>query len=363
MKIVVDILPIKSDGSAGGAVGFTIQILNELVGKFEIIALCTQKSKSYLGKMLDDRIKLKTVKYYKVTRSLFYLKKQGDVLFCPFGAINFYNRKVPIVSTVLDIQHEYYPHFFDEAELLHRQTFYKRIVKQATKVVCISDYTRETFCEKYGFSLKDSSTIYIPIPNPKNKDENVLQKYNLQVNKYILYPANFWKHKNHKKLLLALKKYLDSAEDKRYKLVLTGNTLDAEGIVNEIEVIGLAENVVITGYVDESEVISLLKSSKGLIFPSLFEGFGIPIVEAMAANKLIACSNVTSLPEIGADTIFYFDPNKIDEIVKGIEFLLNNDVDENIIRSYENKLKLFNKDIIEKKYEDIFYAALYNKEK
>src|SRR5208282_763215 len=85
---------------------------------------------------------------------------------------------------------------------------------------------------------------------------------------------------------------------------------------------GLGEHVVFPGYLPDGEFAILLHGSRALIFPSLFEGFGIPLLEAMAAGKPVLCSNLTSLPEIAGDAALLFDPRKPEEIAAAIERIM-----------------------------------------
>ena len=122
------------------------------------------------------------------------------------------------------------------------------------------------------------------------------------------------------------------------------------------------ECTVITGYVTDEELYSILKNAKGLIYPSLFEGFGIPIVEAMHLHKLIACSNLTSLPEIGCDAIFYFNPKKPDDILAGIRYLAENEMTNDIIQQYETKLNDYKTEKMVEEYLKVLKDVVSKKE-
>lgn len=382
MKIAVDVLSIRPDGSAGGATGFAIELIKGFATRqnVEVLVLCGEWNIKYLKKILPSTVKYKQVigtrKYFgisridrvinKITRSFEkkdMLKDNNvDILFCPFSAATYKERKIPTVSTILDIQHEFYPQFFTPQELEHRRKFYRDIVKSVERVVCISDYTKKTFCEKYGFDEKRAQTIYIAIQNRfQNKDDGILQRLNISENKYIVYPANFWEHKNHKLLLNAFSMY--AVENKDVKLVLTGNPLEQKKYYEDlIEQFGIREQVVITGYITNEELYGILDHAKGLIYPSLFEGFGIPVVEAMHLHKLIACSNLTSLPEIGCDSIYYFNPKKPDEIVAGIKYLFQSEVTDAIIKEYDAKLKMYETDKMVDAYLQAFKDTIADKE-
>ncbi len=376
MRIAVDLLPIRPDGAAGGATGFAIELVKGLSKKQDvsIVVICAEWNKSYLEEELPSNIDFfqsnVTTKRYTgrirvdalINRVLGHFRRQKsleekniDILYCPFSAPTNKIKGVPCISTILDIQHEYYPQFFAPEELQHRRDFYNQIVKKVERVVCISDYTKETFCEKYNYPIDRAETVYIAIQNRfTDKDDSVLDRLGVEKNKYIVYPANFWEHKNHKLLLNAFAMYIEKTGTE-LKLVLTGNALDKTDYYNDlISSMKLDKNVVITGYVSKEELYSILDNSKGLIYPSLFEGFGIPVVEAMHLHKPIACSNLTSLPEIGCEAIYYFNPKKPDEIYKGIEYLEKTVASKAMIDEYEAKLEEYT----DEKMVDSYYRVL-----
>lgn len=382
MKIAVDVLSIREDGSAGGATGFALELIKGFArsSNVQVLVLCADWNREVLKKCLPGNVQLCQVvgetRYTGIGRidrrinqivrkfrtGSVLSKNNIDILFCPFSAASFKEKGIPTVSTILDIQHEYYPQFFAPQELQHRRNFYQEIVRKVERVVCISDYTKVTFCEKYGYPLERAQTIYIAIQNRFDKeDSTILNRLNIEEQKYIVYPANFWEHKNHKLLLNAFAMYANEHTD--MKLVLTGNPLEqADYYKDLLKALKIEDLTVITGYVTNEELYSILKNSKGLIYPSLFEGFGIPIVEAMHLRKLIACSNLTSLPEIGCKGICYFNPQKPDDILEGIKFLAQNKISEDTIAEYEEKLKEYETDKMVQEYLAVFKDVIEKKE-
>jgi glycosyltransferase involved in cell wall biosynthesis len=145
-------------------------------------------------------------------------------------------------------------------------------------------------------------------------DNSVITRFGLAPGGYLLYPANFWPHKNHRRLFEALR----LRPNLNVRLVCTGapNAL-MQALAREAEPLG----VVFAGYVSPAELAGLLQSCAGLVFPSLYEGFGMPVLEAMALGKPVLCSNVTSLPEVAGNAAIYFDPASPEQIATAIETL------------------------------------------
>ena len=251
-------------------------------------------------------------------------KLQADLLFCPFTAPFFFDAIVPTVSVVYDLQHVYYPQFLSPAEIEERDRNFRKAIRVSSRVVCISEYVRGTVLNATGMDPERLKTIHILLPrrlaNPKEDVRSkVLEKWGLTSGQYLFYPANFWLHKNHEMLLTAFAIFRSKQRDSGLKLVLTGASgARAEYVRTAAAEMGISDHVLFLGYVPEEELSALLYSCAALIFPSLFEGFGMPLLEAMAAGKPILCANSTSLPEVAGDAALFFDARKPGEIAAAI---------------------------------------------
>ncbi len=150
----------------------------------------------------------------------------------------------------------------------------------------------------------------------------VLERLDLRVGRFLLYPANFWPHKNHRMLLTAFKMYRARNPGSELGLVCTGTpNADMECLRDAVARMELEGAVSFPGDVSDEVFTALIQACQALIFPSLYEGFGIPVLEAMARGKPVLCSRVTSLLEVAGDAAVYFDPRKPAEIVRAIEHI------------------------------------------
>lgn len=250
-------------------------------------------------------------------------KNKYDLLFSPFPVYFSKATNTPIVSVIHDIQFRYYPQFFDTPDLKAREINFKSTCQRSQKIICISDFVRDTILENSILKPEMVKTIYINLPN------RFVNKITLQSHdNFLLYPANFWQHKNHINLFSAFKIYRDQNPDSTLKLVCTGAPVARyESLTAYIHSLGLEKWITLPGYVTDNELAQLMHTCKALIFPSLYEGFGMPVVEAMAIGKPVLCSNVTSLPEIAGDAALLFDPNVPKQIAESIAQIEN---DENL---------------------------------
>jgi len=165
----------------------------------------------------------------------------------------------------------------------------------------------------------------------------------LKPKRYLFYPANFWAHKNHGILLQAFQLFRQKHPESDLKIVLTGALDDRrEMLVADAKRMGLDAHVITPGFLPDREIGILYGHAKGLIFPSLYEGFGIPLLEAMQAGIPVACSNVTSLPEIGDEAVLYFNPRDASEVGQSIEALeFNEELRNELIRKGHERLLFF----------------------
>src|SRR5262245_25695204 len=211
----------------------------------------------------------------------------------------------PAVTTVLDLQHEEHPEFFGRAELRYRKVVYGWTIRRSRIVVTISEHARHTLIERHGLAPERVRAIHLAV------DHDVFTPGSGERGGYLLYPARPWAHKNHARLYEAFARLRRGRPGLR--LVLTG-----EGDYGR-----LPDGVESRGRVSRVELVELYRGAAAVVFPSLYEGFGMPVVEAMACGCPVACSNTTSLPEIAGDAARLFDPLDVDEIAAAVEDVLD----------------------------------------
>lgn len=238
-----------------------------------------------------------------------------DVLHFPQNFIVPFRYPGRTVVTFHDLQQEYHPEFFTEGELAWRRRNYLPSARKATHIISISRYTAASLVERYGIPEERITTVHTGAGDDvlEPVDDAPAPAIELPA-RFFYYPAAFWPHKNHARLLEAMAR-LRAQEGFDLPLLLTGmDAADAAPIRAELARLGLEDQVRLLGYVPRADVLRILRQAEFMIFPSLFEGFGIPVVEAMAVGCPVACARATSLPEVvGADGLM-FDPRSVDAI-------------------------------------------------
>lgn len=195
-------------------------------------------------------------------------------------------------------------------------------IHTAKKVIAISKYTKQSIQKHFHIKDNKIAMIYEGVDlerfNPLNAQEFDFAKFQIQPHKYILYVGNVYPHKNIDNLVNVFYNLKQKNDiDKDLKLILVGKKdYFFENIINQVKTLHLEQSVIFPGYVADEELISLYENSLFYVFPSLYEGFGLPPLEAIALGAPIVISNATCLPEIFGEHIEYFDPKSKDNMEK-----------------------------------------------
>ena len=202
----------------------------------------------------------------------------------------------PTVVTLHDVQHRDLPEFFGPARRSFRRLAYDRAARAAAAVIVTSEFVRGRARDALDL---DPSRIHVV---PLAIDHTVFRPEIEERESMILYPARGWPHKNHARLFQA---YTSLRETRpQLRLVLTGGGLE------RLEPV--PEGVEILGEVSASQLASLYRRAACLVYPSLYEGFGIPPLEAMACGCPVAASNAGAIPEVCGDAAVLFDPTDVE---------------------------------------------------
>jgi glycosyltransferase involved in cell wall biosynthesis len=256
--------------------------------------------------------------------------QQSDVIHYPFTIIDPLVLDRPIILTFWDMQHEFYPEFFSRKELRFRAKTFKRSARLATRIIVSAQFTKKCLIEKYSINPSKIDVVYTgfsPIFHVLENDDapdRVRTLYGID-RPFMFYPAATWPHKNHAILLDAMKLLTD-----RWKydgmLVLSGIAMKSQlDVARKIQSLGLTHRVKVLGHVPFSDLPYLYNKARLLVFPSLFEGFGIPLVEAMACGCPVVASDNTTIPEVLGDAGRFFVPTSAEDIAASIWSVWNDD--------------------------------------
>jgi glycosyltransferase involved in cell wall biosynthesis len=210
----------------------------------------------------------------------------------------------PSAITLHDVQHLDLPQLFSRGERAFRSVAYHRSVRSARLVIVPSSFVRDRAVELLSLDPAKIRVIHHGI------DHTLFSPGQSPREPFLLYPARPWPHKNHARLFEAFA--LVRRRRPELRLVLTGGGHGRE----------FPEGVEALGNVSFDELVSFYRRAAAVVFPSLYEGFGLPPLEAMACGCPVACSVAASLPEVCGDAARYFTPDDPDEIAVAVEDVL-----------------------------------------
>ena len=262
--------------------------------------------------------------------------KQGtyDLLFCPLLVLEPLQFDIPSAVMMPDLQHEFFPEFFDPHTLRWYQRCYPLSAHAAQVIFTLSDYTKKTILQKWPVDPHKIEIIPLGVEPefqlpPSAEALATVRSFDLPQD-YVLFPANFWPHKNHTRLLHALRqlvqgRHLDLPDLSNLGLVLTGEPeTGAQRITQEIETLGLQRHVRLLGYLERPVLVAVYHQARALAFVSQFEGFGLPLLEAFHTGLPVLSSRAESCVEIAAGAALHVDANDPSAIAGGLQHLLSN---------------------------------------
>jgi glycosyltransferase involved in cell wall biosynthesis len=213
--------------------------------------------------------------------------------------------EAPTVLTLHDVQHLDLPDLFGAATRRYRARAYDRAAVEADLVVVPSEFVRDRALERLALDPERVVSIHLGVDHERFRPASEHRE------RLLLYPARPWPHKNHARLLEAFA--LLRSADPELRLVLTGAGTEA---------LSGRPGVEARGSVGADELLSLYRRAACLVFPSRYEGFGLPPLEAMACGTPVAAARAGSIPEVCGDAAVLFDPDDAEAIAAGVDAAL-----------------------------------------
>ena len=226
----------------------------------------------------------------------------------------------PYVFTMHDVSPFTRPEFYPKTIRMRLNWLVKKGLRTARLILCISEDCRQTTAELFGVSLDRMVVVHHgvnPKLSPAPQPEILERHYGIR-GKYVLYVGKLEARKNIVRLIEAFSRLI-SETDFGGNLVLAGRRFwDLDGIDETVARCGLADRVQELGYVPDEHLSALYSGAELFVLPSLWEGFGLPVLEAMACGTPVVTSAVSSIPEVAGDAAAFVDPHSVDSIAEGM---------------------------------------------
>jgi glycosyltransferase involved in cell wall biosynthesis len=241
------------------------------------------------------------------------------------------------VFTMHCSSHFVHPEFYDARILWRLNKFLDLGMRKASQIMCVSEHVRELVSERYGVKKDRLPVVYHGVDERFRPIERKLacekiKSYGIE-SPFLLYVGKLTARKNIVRILEAYHRFRNE-DSKDLKLVLVGKrTWKAEGIEETIERLDLKDSIIELGYVRHEDLPCLYAAAELFLFPSLWEGFGIPVIEAMACGTPVITSNNSCLPEVAGGAALLVNPYSVDDIADGIKTVLDDSAYRETLRN------------------------------
>jgi len=275
---------------------------------------------------------------------LFTRRIKPDVFFSPGHYAPRFS-PVPTVISIMDLAFFHFSEYFTKKDLTQLHSWTKYSVQKAKAIITISQATKDDIIKLYGVPESKIHVIYPGIKPDAVLMPHIYPMQELQTkyaisDKYLLFVGTLQPRKNIVRLIEAfslllarhpedsegsskLKQDSSSSTQNDIQLVIVGKKgWKYEDILDAPEKNGITDRVKFLDFVSDEDLQMLYKNAQCFVFPSLYEGFGLPVLEAMRAGCPVITSNVSSLPEAGGDAALYVDPESVSDIASKIEMVL-----------------------------------------
>ena len=267
--------------------------------------------------------------YMDVVLPLFLRKHKPDVMLSADGYLSLLSgcKQIPIIY---DINFEHNPRDIKLKNRIYFKFFFKRFARKAKRIATISEYSKKDIAGYYGIDPAQIDNVSCGINSnfsPLEKQEIIAVRNKWSNGKpYFFFVGSMHPRKNIKRLIDGFNLFKQNTGSD-FKLILAGSILWSKTeIEDSFANSPFKEDIIFTGRLSDDELSGILGAAFALSFVPIFEGFGLPIVEAMQSGVPVICSNVTSMPEVAGDAALMVDPFSIDSIAGSMERLSKDDI-------------------------------------
>jgi glycosyltransferase involved in cell wall biosynthesis len=288
--------------------------------------------------------------YYWFERKLpaVLAKHKADLFFSPDGYLSL-NSHVKSLPVIHDLNFAHRPGDLPFLIRKYYNFYFPRFAQKAARIATVSNYSKLDIHKTFKVPEEKIDVVYNgvnPIYKPVNKEvKDVVKQQFANGGDYFIYVGSLHKRKNIKNILLAFDAFKKNRSS-GFKLVLVGNKMFNDNEIQDtFHHLDFKNDVVFTGRLDNKELKDVLASAYAMLFVPFFEGFGLPLLEAMACGIPVITSEVTSLPEVAGNAALYADPYSIDSILEQMIALTSDDkLYKRLITTGFERLKIFSWD-------------------
>ncbi len=332
MKLAIDLLWVKPKCN-GGIESYIRNLLDGFMARSddnEYVLFCAKdNAKSFDEYLSDSRFTMHIcdISAFDVGKRIIWHNRHFNKLLVSLGIKNCFMpvyckplrrcKKVKYVTTIHDLQQLHFPEYFSKKRRMWMMFAWKRTVKTSDCVVAISEWVKKDIATNFGNSDTNIETILNPIVINKGSEDfsKISKEYGIVKDNYYFVLSSMLKHKNIITAIKVIEKIVKEELDLPKKLVIAGiSESDENRIITYINEHGLKDYCILAGFVSNEVRNTLFENSYAFLFPSVFEGFGMPVVEGLMLGSRVITTKCTSIPEVSKGKAFYVDdPYDVDE--------------------------------------------------
>lgn len=340
---------------AGGSVTYALKLLKEIsiLDKQNQFVIYINKECENINFNVGSNFTIRVLKFEYSSVYLRYFWEQFILPFYVFkdkiDLLHSLGYVTPLFTTakkvvsILDINYKGHSNNMSAIKRFLLGSMINLSAKFSKKIITISDFSKKQIVE---YTKANSNKVIVTLLSGSSDifytenltSASIFKRYNID-NKYIIAFSSPSPHKNIEGLIVAVEEIFKNTPN--LKMVLVGHQNKSQNLKNSIQKHKLSKNIIFTGFVPDEDIEPLLSNAELFVFPSLYEGFGIPLLDAQACRVPVVSSNAGSLPEVGGDAVLYFNPENIIDMRNAISKVLEDDSFANDIveKGLENRLK------------------------
>ena len=299
--------------------------------------------------------------WYQVRLNSFLKRHRPDVLVSPDGGIPLPS-PVPTVAIIHDLNFEHFPADMPFFTRWYYRRYYKQIAHRSTRLVTVSEFSKSDLSKTYAVDPEKIDVVYNGVGNqfqplPLQEMEAVRKQY-ASGSPYFLFVGSIHKRKNLPNMIRAFSLFRKETSSQTRFIIAGARRWWDEEMDKALAESAVRSDILFPGRIPDDELPRLTASAEALIFASRFEGFGIPIIEAMKCGVPVITSNVSSMPEIAGTAGVLVNPESVDEIASAMKKIhLDGPYREELIQKGLERSKTFNWDVSAEKLAEIIFKA------
>lgn len=273
--------------------------------------------------------------FFEISVQRFLKHNKIDLYLSPDGMMPLHPA-VPTLTVIHDLNFEHATGNLRKSHQRYMAHYFPHFAQNATRIATVSEYSKQDIAQTYGIAPSKIDVVYDGAHNnyrPHSDDEKIATRLRFtDGNPYIIFISTILKRKNLTNLLKAFDQVKQERPSELKLLVVGSRAWWQDELAEAYNQMQHQADVLMIGRAEPDDLSALLSAAEMLVYPSFFEGFGIPILEAMYAETPVIASQTTSMPEVGGDAVLYIDPHNVDDIAQAIVRLQDKSLQQELIK-------------------------------